>query len=256
MQKVYQGEVFFTPKQAAEYFNLSLSTIKNYIYAKKLKTLKTPGGHHRIRRSELLASLGEREEKYHAQEDSMVNMNICSNVLVNAFKALGPAGELLILHSRNVSRISHDLARELAFTDREIALAKIAGILHDIGHIASKKKILYRKGGISERDYELLKAHASRGKEILAAIENFKDIADIVGQHHERPDGRGYPLGLKGDQINKLSRVLSIAEAYDTMVAPYSYKKSLSRKQAIDELIRNLATQFDSEIVEVFVKTL
>lgn len=254
MKRRFDGEIYFTPKQAAEYLNLSLSTIKNYIYASMLKTLKTPGGHHRIRKDELLRVMGETEHLKPKTEDSVGLIELCCITLLNVFKVLGPAGNSLIIHSKNVSEISYNLSKAMQLTEEDAGRVKMAGLVHDIGHIGSEKDFFSRKTPISDRDYKLLRGHTERGKNVLASVEILKDIADIVSQHHERPDGNGYPDGLKGDKIDRLARILSIAEAYDSMVSPDYYKEPISKEEAIKELLQNKGLQFDSEIVELFVE--
>jgi excisionase family DNA binding protein/putative nucleotidyltransferase with HDIG domain len=254
MKKKFDEEIYFTPKQAAEYFNLSLSTVKNYIYAGKLKTLKTPGGHHRIRKGELLATLGDifisEENK---NRDDLFLIKICTGML-SVFKALGPIGNSLTLHSQNVSILSSDIAKVLAMAGVDIKRIEIAGLVHDIGLIAVEKQILFKSDILTSQEYKLLKNHPLAGEEILSSIKELKDIVDIVGQHHERLDGNGYPKGLKDKEILKAARIISIAEAYDSMTSAYSYKRPISKDEAITELMLCRGIQFDGEIVEVFTK--
>lgn len=254
MKKQYDGEIYFTPKQAAEYLNLSLSTIKNYIYADKLKTLKTPGGHHRIRKSELLDIMGAKDALFSRTGTSDDLLELCCTTLLNVFKVFGSAGNSLIIHSKSVSEISSLLSKAMGLTEVDVVRVKMAGLVHDIGFIGSDKVHLSRTRTISDSDYELLKTHPTRGREMISSVESFKDIADIVGQHHERPDGRGYPNGLKGNQIHILARILSIAEAYDSMVSTNSYKRPVSKEEAITELLQNKGSQFDTEIVDLFTR--
>ncbi|HAZ09632.1 MAG TPA: hypothetical protein DCY56_00790 [Candidatus Omnitrophica bacterium] len=256
MKKDLDTEVYFTPREAAKHLNLSLSAIKNYIYANKLKTLKTPGGHHRISKSELLAAMGEEGSIPVKIEGPFALMEIYCMALVNVFKLLGLPGNSFIIHSKRVSEISYKLSKALGLTDEDIIYAKTAGLVHDIGHMAIDRRILLKSESLTAQEYELMKLHPSKGEELLNSIKELKEIADIVSQHHERIDGAGYPMGLKGKDIKKAARIISIAEAYDSMVSEYSYKKPISKDMAIDELIKCRGSQFDEDVVESFIKIL
>jgi putative nucleotidyltransferase with HDIG domain/excisionase family DNA binding protein len=253
MKDRMREETYFTPKQAAECFNLSLSTIKNYIYAGKLKTLTTPGGHHRILKSELLATLGGEMDWSLRKSDTLDVMEVCSGALLNVFKALGHSGDFLIVHSRNVGELCYKVSRSMHLAEREARKARIAGFLHDIGHVGSDKSLVSKRMPVTGIEYESLKEHVKIGEDILYSSDLFKDIARIVGQHHERPDGTGYPNAVKGDRIDKLSSIVSIAEAYDVMVSSY-YRNSMSKEDALQELLRNKGIQFDGELVDAFIR--
>lgn len=245
-------EIYFTPKEAADHFNLSLSTVKNYIYTGRLKTLRTPGGHHRIRKSELLAVLGEMDVSS-VKEDSSPLLKICCSALANVFKTLGPVGNSLLIHSQNVSRISYKLSKSLGLTEKEALRAEMAGLVHDIGHLGTERRLLLKSEPFTSEEYNSIKNHPNKGESMLSSVNELNGIADIVGQHHERIDGRGYPKGLSGKDIRKCSRIISIAEAYDAMISPYSYKKPIPKDAAVAELMHERGAQFDGEIVEIFV---
>ena len=253
MKNKFDQEIYFTPKQAAEHVNLSLSTIKNYIYAGKLRTLRTPGGHHRIRRSELLSILGDISADNMNTQDSSLIDTLCISIL-GVFKTFGPTGESSILHAQEVSRLSSEIARDMNMSDSDIKRIEIAGLLHDIGHIGIDKYIIFKQGKLTSQEYELIKKHPALGAKMLSSIKELKDIAVIVAQHHERVDGRGYPKGLDIRNIQKGARIISVAEAYNSMVSSYYYKTPVAKEIAINEIIQKRGVQFDSDIVEHFVK--
>jgi len=255
MKETLDREIYFTPKQAAEYFNLSLSTIKNYIYAGKLKTLKTPGGHHRIRRRELLATLGDMSLCKEDADSLSLMKDLCATVL-SAFKALGPIGNSLTMHARKVAAMSFKLAMAMDIDEPESRHIEMAALVHDIGLIGIEKRILSKAGVLTPKEYESVKAHPAKGQEMLVSINQLRDIVDIVAQHHERIDGSGYPKGLNRERIKKGARIISIAEAYDSMVSPYSYKRPVPRNMAIAELMQQKDAQFDGDIVELFIDTI
>lgn len=253
MKKNFNSEIYFTPKQAAKCFNLSLSTIKNYIYAGELKTLKTPGGHHRIRKSELLATLGDAVSEGPDDNEFFLIFNLC-NAMLAVFKTFGPIGNSLIIHAKNCSVLSRSIAHAMAIKETDARRIEAAGLIHDIGHLATERHILLKREKLTSREYEFVKAHPKTGEEMLSAVNELKDIADIVLQHHEWIDGSGYPKGLKGGNIHNASRIIAVAEAYDSMTSPYSYKEPVSKDAAISELIKYKGSQFDGDIVEVFIK--
>jgi len=245
MKKEFNGEIYFTPKQAARHFNLSLSTIKNYIYAGKLKTLKTPGGHHRIRRSELLVTLGDGNADREA---------ILCDAMLSVFKTLGTAGNFLTMHARKVAELSSQIARAMAISKSDVQRIEMAGLVHDIGHIGLEKRMLLKQGLLTAEEYKAIRKHPVIGKEILNSVKGLRVFSDTVFQHHERIDGEGYPKGLQGRDIEKAARIISVTEAYDSMVSAYSYKTSIAKEEAFKELLKNKNSQFDSEVVDLFIE--
>ncbi|MFC1620940.1 HD domain-containing phosphohydrolase, partial [Candidatus Omnitrophota bacterium] len=253
MKNKLEGDIYFTPKQAAEYFNLSLSTIKNYIYAGKLHTLRTPGGHHRINKSTLLAALGSESKPKNMDEKHSLPLFMCDTIL-NLLKVLGPAGETISAHCRNVAKLSSKVAEKIGMSSRDVWRIKLAALVHDVGSINVGRDILLKKGPLTTQEYNEVKKHPTIGHLILNSIDELSDISDIVAQHHERIDGSGYPSGLKGEDIHKGARIISVAEAYDSMISKNYYKTPVSKEQAIAELIKHKGTQFDKDIVEAFAE--
>lgn len=159
-------------------------------------------------------------------------------------------------HSVNVTRLSVRTARTMNLSSSEIECLEIASILHDIGKIAIPDSILLKPGGLTDEEYEIIKTHPTIGENILKSIKLFETERKIVRHHHERWDGKGYPDGLSGKEIPLLSRILSVADAYDAMTSDRPYRKGLSVEKAIGELRRNCDTQFDREIVDTFIVTI
>jgi len=256
MKRKFETEIYFTPKQAAEHFNLSLSTVKNYIYDGKLRTLKTPGGHHRIRKSDLMLTMGDIEVFSSRPDDFFSLMQTSCEALLATFKPLGNAGYLLAAHAEMVSKMSYKLARSMGLSDNDAKMIRMAGLVHDIGQAGIEEALIKKPSPLSAEEYELLKGHAAKGQKILSAINFLNEIAVIVGQHHERLDGKGYPNGLRDGEIYKAARIIAVTEAYDSMVSRHSYKKPVSKDEAISELLRCSGPQFDADIVKAFIETL
>ena len=159
-------------------------------------------------------------------------------------------------HSVNVTRLSVRTAQSMNLTPGEIECLEISSILHDIGKIAIPDNILLKPGSLTDEEYDTIKTHPEIGENILKSIKLFETERKIVRHHHERWDGKGYPDGLSGKEIPLLSRILSVADAYDAMTSDRPYRKGLPVEKAIGELRRNTGTQFDKEIVDAFIVTI
>jgi len=134
--------------------------------------------------------------------------------------------------------------------DRFILLAT----LHDIGKITIAKKILGKKEKLTKKEWEIIKKHTEVGRRIASASPHFIKIAEEIFFTHEWWDGKGYPKGIKGENIPILSRMLSIIDAYDAMIEGRSYKKAISKEKALKELEKCSGTQFDPILVSSFTK--
>ncbi|MBN7772912.1 HD domain-containing phosphohydrolase [Clostridium aminobutyricum] len=157
-------------------------------------------------------------------------------------------------HSHRVSALCKSMGAALQLSENEIEELKTVGLLHDIGKIAIEENILNKPGGLSEDERKQMMRHPEIGYRILSTVHDMSDIATYVLYHHERIDGKGYPKGLTGDQIPLESRIISIADSYDAMTSDRSYQKALSKGEAIMELQKNAGTQFDSELVNLFIE--
>ncbi|MFP4662716.1 MAG: HD domain-containing phosphohydrolase [Halanaerobiales bacterium] len=157
-------------------------------------------------------------------------------------------------HSENVARISAMLAREMGYNAAQVKNIEWAGLVHDIGKILISKKILNKEGVLTADEYTQIKKHTVWGYEVLVSSDELKEIAVYVRHHHERWDGMGYPDGLKGKEIPRVSRIIGLADSWDTMRSDRIYRKKLSKEVAIEELKVNRGTQFDPEVVDVALK--
>lgn len=133
---------------------------------------------------------------------------------------------------------------------------RIAALLHDIGKIGISEKILNKRSSLNEKEWEVIKTHPLVGEEILSPIKDLKEVVLGVKHHHERYDGKGYPYGLKGRKIPLIARVISVADAYDAMVSQRPYRRAFAKKEAIEIIKKNSASQFHPTIVEAFLKSI
>jgi diguanylate cyclase (GGDEF)-like protein/PAS domain S-box-containing protein/putative nucleotidyltransferase with HDIG domain len=158
-------------------------------------------------------------------------------------------------HSKRVSQLSYDLGKAMKVKGDRLNMLKTAGLLHDIGKIAIDYSIIEKAGKLTELEYDEVKKHPEIGFRILKTSIEYEDMAKLVLYHHERLDGTGYPKGIKENEIPLESRIISIVDAYDAMISSRPYKKrEMTKEEAIKELRKCSNTQFDADIVEVFVK--
>ncbi len=156
-------------------------------------------------------------------------------------------------HSYNVSQLCERIGNALKLRPETIHELRTGGLMHDIGKIAIDESILAKPGPLTEAERLEVQRHAETGYRILSSVSGFANIAEHVLAHHERWDGKGYPKGLKGKEIPLEARILAVAEAYDAMITEMPYRRALSKEEAIRELRQNACTQFDPEIVRVFI---
>lgn len=156
-------------------------------------------------------------------------------------------------HSNNVALLSEALARKAGFAEDKIDIVRNAGLLHDIGKVGIPESVLSKPGFLTDEEYEIMKGHVVQSINIIKHIPNLIDTIPVVISHHERFDGKGYPRGIKGDNIPLLGRVICIADAFDAMTTDRPYRKGLSLEQAIYELKKNAGTQFDPDLVDMFI---
>ena len=159
-------------------------------------------------------------------------------------------------HSENVANLAKRLAKRLKLTQDQVNKTYWAGITHDIGKIEVPSRILNKVSRLTDDEYEKIKKHPVYGYKALSNVKGLSDISKYVLHHHERIDGNGYPDGLMKQDIPYISKILSVVDAWDAMTSERSYRKPLDEKIAKKELINNSGTQFDTFIVDTFIKML
>ncbi len=138
----------------------------------------------------------------------------------------------------------------------EIDELRIAADLHDIGKIGISEEILMKPSSLTKEEYNLIKTHSEKGYRIIKASSELHEVSRSVLYHHERWDVTGYPMGLNGDEIPLLARIIAVCDSYDVMTSKRVYKRAMSKEEAIEELKNCAGYQFDPKIVEIFIKGL
>ena len=157
-------------------------------------------------------------------------------------------------HSNRVSLICKSIAAEMNLDKDEVNKIGIAGLVHDIGKIGIDETILNKSGMLNAEERKQIERHPEIGWRILSSANEFLELAKFILNHHEKWDGSGYPNGLKGEEIPLCARVIAVADAYDAMTSKRSYRTEISKEDALNEMKRCAGTQFDPQIVDVFIK--
>jgi putative nucleotidyltransferase with HDIG domain len=146
------------------------------------------------------------------------------------------------------------LAKELGFPVEDVQRIQFGAFLHDIGKVHTQDEVLQKPGALTEEEWRMVKAHPARGAEMIRGVKFLERVVDMVRHHHERVDGRGYPDGLKGDEISTAAKIVNVADAFDAMTTDRPYRAGMTVEQAIAQMQEKAGTQFAAEIVEVLVK--
>ena len=148
-------------------------------------------------------------------------------------------------HSKRVASYAMEIAGRYGYSPEEQMNVYLIGLLHDIGKIGVPDEIIRMPRKLTDMEFEVIKKHPSIGARILSTIRELPNIADGAHWHHERYDGKGYPDGLKGEEIPEVARIIAVADAYDAMTSNRSYRKYLPQEVVRSEIERGIGTQFD-----------
>lgn len=191
-------------------------------------------------------------------EEVMAGRDRIKTQFINTIRALEKALQAKNVytegHSRRVAEKSVEVARAMKVPREQIRHIELGALFHDIGKIGIRDDVLNKPGRLTESEYEHMKLHPIVAEQILSPIEELRPIVDIVKHEHERWDGGGYPMGLKGTQIPLGSRLIAITDAWDSMVFDRIYRKALPHEVALAEIEKNAGTQFDPDCVRIFVE--
>lgn len=197
------------------------------------------------------AAIAISNAKSHADLQSSYINSICA--ITNALEAKDPYS---YGHSSNVTDYTRLIAEDLSLSSLEKESIINAALLHDVGKIGISDAILLKPGKLTSAEWEIIRSHPLRGKEILEPLSFLEEALPSIYHHHERYDGQGYPDGLKGKEIPLGARILTVTDSYDAMNSDRPYRKRLSEEKCIAELNKSAGSQFDPQIVEVFLRIL
>jgi len=157
-------------------------------------------------------------------------------------------------HSYRVAKYAVAIGKALGMSEQDLETLEYGGLLHDIGKIAITNEIICKPGRLTDSEFEVIKTHPTIGADIVEQIKFLSGATDLVRHHHERPDGRGYPHGLKAEEISLGCAILNVCDAFDAMSSDRPYRKALSVEQAMEELVRFKGSQFDERVVETMLR--
>lgn len=180
------------------------------------------------------------------------------DVIITLANTLDSKDPYTASHSQNVAKYADMIAKEMHLSNKLCKAVYIGGLLHDIGKIGIPEKILTKSELLTNEEYESIKKHPLIGYKTLQHISSFREngVLDMVLYHHERYDGKGYPHGLKGEEIPLVARIIAIADSFDAMTSKRVYRDKLNFISVINEISINKGIQFDPQITDVFLSIL
>ncbi len=178
------------------------------------------------------------------------------DLITSLAKTLDSRDPYTAFHSQNVATYSKGIAEEMNLDKNICKNIYIGGLLHDIGKIGIPENILNKSTKLSSEEFDLIKQHPVIGHSLVKHIKGFEQnkILQMILYHHERYDGKGYPFGLKGEEIPIEARIMAVADTFDAMTSHRVYRSPRTLEETLNELQNNKGTQFDPQIVEAFIK--
>ena len=226
------NELILTVRQALEKYRLLK---QNELYHSRLGQLVEQ------RTLELIQAKAKLENHYLNAINSMINAIEVSDVYT-------------VGHSERVTAISLILGQLMKFSSEELRYLRIGAMLHDLGKVGGINTLITKPQKLDGNEYEMVKQHPLYGAKIVEPLGLPQTVCDVILQHHERPDGKGYPNGIVKDQISIYAKIVSIADSYDAMTSQRAYRNNLPASEALEEIRSKSGTQFDPEITELFVR--
>lgn len=198
----------------------------------------------------------QRELARHNARLALRNERLFLQAVKSQVTALDVKDDYTARHSAAVAQWATDIARHMALDQQKQNLTHLASLVHDVGKIGVPDEVLNYPGRLEGQAWSLIETHCQNGYKILKTIDQFGELAEVILYHHERYDGSGYPVGLRGERIPLISRIICVADAYSAMVSDRPYRKALPVEVAKAELRRHAGTQFDPVVVQHFLAVL
>ncbi len=200
------------------------------------------------------------EELFQESENAMMRQklhkgtSVRSHIIETLMTALGERDFITQGHAIRLSELCERLAIRIGLSQSQIDTLKLLAQVHDLGKVGIPDQILFKEGPLTKEEWEIMRLHPEKGFRIASASPDLSGIADFILKHHEKWDGTGYPLGLAREAIPLECRILAIADAFDAMTSDRPYRQALSKEVAIKEIKRSSGSQFDPNLVEVFLE--
>lgn len=224
-------------------------------YAKIYRYVKKP-----YSPDELMLTVKGALEYWQLKDDnnSLINdlKELFSGTVTAIVEALDAKDSYTLGRSRRVTSYSVKMAQALNLSESNVGKIELAGLLHDIGMIGISDDILMKTEKLTQEEYDAIKEHVSFSIKILEDIKQLNDVIEIIKFHHEHYDGSGYPYGKKGEEIPIGSRILAVADAFDSMVTPKIYRQQITPREALNRIKELSGRQFDPNVVGIFEKIL
>lgn len=191
-------------------------------------------------------------KKIDGTQDKQHRVSILTKTIQALIAALEAKDSYTSGHSVRVARYARLIGEALNLTENELFTLELSAQLHDIGKIGMPDHILNKTSSLEEREFQLARKHPQVGSNIVGKIDELREVAAIIRHHHERYDGSGYPDGLAGEAIPLLSRIITLTDAYESIVSTRSYNVPKEKLEALEELKKHAGSQFDPKLTELF----
>jgi diguanylate cyclase (GGDEF)-like protein/PAS domain S-box-containing protein len=204
--------------------------------------------------SDMIEDIIVKAENDMYSKKTLHNQSSRNQVITALFNSLKEKYNEERVHSDRVSQYCLAMGKKMNLTYSEVLELELAGRMHDIGKITIPDHILKKPGKLTEDEWQVMKSHTTNGYQILRSADKYSRLADYALTHHERWDGKGYPKGLKQEEIPFFSRIIGICDAYEAMTSDRPYRKAMSKEYAISELKNCSGLQFDPHLVKIFIE--
>ncbi len=204
--------------------------------------------------SETLEQAAKEAEDYMHNRKLLNRKSSHSTIMASIMTTMYERSQETEEHAERLCLLSKKIGEKLNLTQKSLDELELFAMLHDIGKVGIDDRILNKPGKLDNEEWVIMKRHPEIGYRIAVSSPELEPIAEYILSHHERWDGKGYPQGLKGENIPLLSRILAVADAYDAMTEDRIYRKALAKQDAIEEIRRNAGTQFDPIIAQKFIE--
>ncbi len=201
----------------------------------------------------IVKTISTAEEMMYTQK-MLDNRSYRNSILESFRKTLFEKSHETEEHAHRLMQLSKHMGEIMSLPQITLQELELLAVLHDIGKIGIPDSILNKPGKLNDEEWTIMKRHSEIGSRITQSVPEFVRISDYILSHHERWDGKGYPRGLKGEEIPIQSRILSIVDSYDAMTSERPYKKAMTHEAAIQELVINAGKQFDPDLVQLVIK--